>query len=161
MKIEQLQRELINLLRDNISNPCGYTGHWIFVGYPRTDAKMPRISLTLTSSPQRPVAIGAEINVSNTLGVMEETTFDIDIWVHRTNKTTGISPKRGGNALVAYLADQVVDVILEKRNFMRTTYDLLDMEKVGEVIHPYDEENELFRKTINLRVIHLRSYLET
>lgn len=159
MKIEALERALVKLLRtelQTLKSHIGQTGEWIYVDYPRLDAKMPRISLTLTSSTERPAAIGAQ--VGNTLGVYEETLFDIDIWIHRKNKTTGLSPTRGGTALRDFLADEIVDVCLKKRESLAADYGILDIEKTGEFVHPFDESTELFRKTITIRVTHMREY---
>lgn len=165
MKIEALERLLVSTLRTELATvktQVGQTKEWIYVDFPRPDAKMPRISLTLSSSPQRPAGIGAEVGASGgTLGVYEETTFDIDIWVHRINKTTGITPKRAGTALRDYLGDQVVDVLLKKRAYLSGTIssnEIIDVEKIGEIPYPFDEETELFRKTITFTVTHLRTF---
>lgn len=163
MKIEELERILVKTLREklvSVKSNIGQTKEWIYVDYPRLDATMPRISVTLTGSPQSPAAIGAQMgHGGGTLAVMEETSFDIDIWVHRTNKTTGLTPTRGGTSLRDFLADQVVDVILKQRENLVNNYkDLLDLEKTGEMPHPYDEDREIFRKTVTIRVTHLRTY---
>lgn len=161
MKIENLQRTLVNLLRTRMTGlktNLGQTGEWIYIDYPRLNAKMPRISLTLTGSAETPSGIGAEIGSGGTLGVNEETLFDIDIWVHRTNKTTGLSPNRGGTSLRDFLGDEVVTIFLEERGNLAKDYGILDIEKIGEYVHPYDEENELFRKTLTFRVTHIREF---
>lgn len=162
MKIEALERLIVSTLRTELTSAktnVGQTAEWIYIDHPRVDAKMPRISLTLTSSVHRPAGIGAEIGGSGgTLGIWEETTFEVEIWVHRTNKTTGLSPQRGGTALRDWLGDQIVDVFLTKRSTWASTYNIVDVEKIGEVPIPYDEETELFRKTITVRVTHLREY---
>lgn len=160
MKIEILERLIITSLRTGLATvrtSVGAPEKWIYVDYPRLDATMPRISVTLTSSIETPAAVGAEMG--GTLGVYEETSFDIDIWVHRTNKTTGLTPARGGTALRDYLADEVVDIILALRATLASTYpEIIDIQKVGESPHPYDEETELFRKTLTITVTHLRTY---
>lgn len=162
MTIEDLERALVGTLRLELATAktyCGQTSEWIYVDYPRLDAKMPRISLTLTSSPQRAFGIGADVEAgSGTLGVLEETVFDIDIWVHRTNKTTGLSPQRGGTSLRDWLSDQVVTVLLKKRADLKTAKGILDIEKIGETPYPFDEDTELFRKTLTFRVTHIRTY---
>lgn len=162
MKIETLERTLVSLLRTELltlKGQIGQTSEFIYVDYPRLDAKMPRISLTLSSSRESAAGIGAEINQPSTLGVMEETFFDIDIWVHRINKMT--SPvKRGGTALRDYMGDEVVTVLLEKRKDL-SNQGIFDVEKVGEIVYPYDEDTELFRKTLTFRVTHTREYPRT
>lgn len=162
MKIEDLERLLVSTLRKELATvkaEVGQTKEWIYIDFPRPDAMMPRISITLTGSVQRPAGIGAEVEkTGGTLGVWEESDFDIDIWVHRTNKTTGISQKRGGTALRDYLADHVVDVFLKKKASLCNTYDIIDIEKTGEIPLPFDEDTELFRKTLRFRITHLRVY---
>lgn len=163
MKIEALERLLISTLRTQLATirtQVQAPTKWIFIDYPRLDATMPRISLTQTGSPQRPAAIGGYMGHSGgTMAVYEETDFDIDIWVHRKNKTTGLTPKRGGTSLREYLADQVIDVILKQRaSLVQSNEDIIDIEKTGENPHPYDEDHEIFQKTVRIRVTHLRTY---
>ena len=162
MLIEALEGTLVSTLREelkDLSSKLGHTGHWIYVDFPRLDAKMPRISLSLTGSRETPAGIGAEINdPAGNLGVLEETSFDIDIWVHRTNKSTGLSPERGGTALRDYLGDRVTSILLGKRLTLRESVGILDIEKIGEIVHPFDEDMELLRKTISIRVTHIRTY---
>lgn len=162
MKIEALERLIVSTLRTELTtvkSQVGQTSEWIYVDYPRLDAKMPRISVTLMGSDQTPAAIGANIESGGgTLGVWEASVFEIGIWVHRTNKTTGLTPKRGGTSLRDYLGDQVVDVFLKKKSEWAKNYDIIDIEKIGETPIPYDEDTELFRKTITFRITHLREY---
>jgi len=161
MKIEALERALVSLLRTELTSEktqVGQTKEWIYVDYPRLDATMPRISLTLTGSVQTPLGIGAEMGVSNTLGVRETTTFDIDVFVHRTNRTTGISPTRAGTSLRDYLGDQIIDVLLKKRGYLTSTYGIEDIVILAQIPQPYDEETELFRKIITIQVTHIREY---
>lgn len=160
MKIEDLERVLVGTLRlelASIASYIGQEGEFIYVDYPRLDARMPRISLSLTSSVETPIGIGAEIESSSNLGVLETTIFDIDIWVHRENKTTS-TPVRGGTSLRDYLGDEVVSILLQKRGDFQRIHGILDIEKTGESIQPYDEDNELFRKTITITVTHVRQY---
>jgi len=161
MKIEALERLIINALRTQLASAktaVSQTAEWIYVDHPRVDAKMPRISLTLTSSVHSPAGIGAEIGSGGTLGVWENTTFEVEIWVHRKNKTTGLSPQRGGTGLRDWLGDQVVGVFLAQRSVWAAAYNIVDVEKIGEVPIPYDEDTELFRKIITIRITHLREY---
>ncbi len=161
MKIEALERALITFLRTELAtvkSQVGQTSEWIYVDYPRVDAKMPRISLTLTASGETPAGIGAEIAGGTLRGVYETTTFDLDIWVHRKNKTTGISPTRGGTSLRDYIGDQLVDLLLGKRGSLASSYEIIDIEKIGESVAPYDEDTELFRKTLTIQVTHVREF---
>jgi len=163
MRIEDLERILIQVLRSGLAQvktAVGQTGEWIYVDYPRMDCKMPRISLTLTSSIQSPLGIGAEVDATGgTLGVLEETVFDIDIWIHRTNKTTGLTPVRAGTSLRDFIADEIVSLFLSSRaTFNAQSDEIIDVEKIGEMPIPYDEEKEIFRKTITIRVTHKRLY---
>lgn len=59
MDIEELNRILIDFLRDNIPHPDGSGNKkWIYVDYPRPDATFPRISITQVSHAQSPAGIG-------------------------------------------------------------------------------------------------------
>lgn len=161
MKIEALERLLVQTLRTELSSlkaNIGQTKEFIYIDYPRLDAKMPRISLSLTGSIQRPAAIGANVDLTGgTLAVYEEATFEIGIFVHRTNATTNLSPKRKGTSLRDYLGDQVVDVLLKQRKVL-FSQGILDIEKIGETSFPFDEETELFVKTITFRVLFQREF---
>jgi len=162
LKIEALERLLISTLRTELTTVKGYVGQtseWIYVDYPRLDAKMPRISLTLISSMQRPASVGGDFDLGGgTLAVYEESLFEIDVWVHRTNKMT--SPiKRAGTALRDYLGDEIVDVLLKQRKVLaQSNSGLIDIEKTGESNQAYDEDREIFRKTIVVRVTHRRDF---
>jgi len=162
MNTEDLERLLVTTLRNKLSSEktaVSQTSEWIYVDFPRLDAKMPRISVTLASSPSRPAGIGANVDSgSGTFGIFEETTFDIDIWVHRTNKTTGISPKRAGTSLRDWLGDRIVDVLMKERDNLKSSDGILDIEKIGETPFPFDEEKEIFRKTITFRITYIRTY---
>jgi len=162
MKIEDLERILIQTLRTELAalkTEVGQTTEWIYVDYPRLDAKMPRISLTLTSSIQRPAGIGANVGATGgTLGVYEESIFDIDVWVHRTNKVITSTPKRAGTSLRDYIADEIITLLLQQRSALNSSDEIIDIEKIGEIPIPYDEEKEIFRKTITIRVTHKRLY---
>lgn len=161
MKIEALETLIVATLRTELTaleSAVGQTAEWIYVDFPRKDAKMPRISVTLTSSPETPAAIGGSVGeTGGTLGIWEVTTIDVDIWVHRTNKVTG-PPKRAGTRLRDYIADEIVDVFLQKRGEWCRDYDISDVEKLNEYPHAFDPDTELFRKTISFRITHLRVY---
>jgi len=158
MNIEDLNRTLVQLLRNEIPHPGGLTVEWIYVDYPRLDATFPRISLTLKTSVLDPHAVGTELYKGEKKALLETTTYDIDIWVKRKNKTKGITPTRRGTALRDYLGDQVVDVLLRKRKALKDTFSIYDVEIKGEATYPYDEETEMFRKTITIDVTHPHTF---
>ena len=163
MNTEDLERLLVSTLRTQLATvgtAVQAPSTWIYVDYPRLDATMPRLSVTLTNSPSSSAAIGDEFNVGGgTLTLEEHASFDIDVWVHKTNKTTGLTPVRGGTSLRDYLADQVVTVILKQRAVLvQANSDLIDIEKTDEYPYLYDEDREIFRKTISIRVTYLRHF---
>jgi len=161
MKIEALNRAVVDLLRDNIDNPTSNTAHWVYMDYPRSDATFPRISVTLVSSAINPAWLGNHmLNDAGeaTQGMWVLTTYDIDIWVERTNRTTGIDPIRGGTALRDYIVDLVETLILEKKETMRTEHNVVDMEIIDRRTLPYDETTQLFRATLVVRITHDRTF---
>ena len=161
MKIEDLNRAVVDLLRDNISNPTSNTAHWVYMDFPRSDATFPRISVTLSSSAINPAWIGNHmLNDAGeaTLGMWVITTYDIDVWIERTNKSTGLDPVRGGTALRDYITDLVETIILEKKETMRTVHNVVDMEIIDRRTLPYDESTQLFRATLVVRITHDRTF---
>jgi len=161
MEIENLNRALVDLLRNNVSNPTASTVHWVYIDYPRTDATFPRISVTLISSAINPAWIGNQMLTDTgeaTLGMWVLSTYDIDVWVGRTNRSTGISPTRGGTALRDYITDLIETMILEKKENMRSEHNIVDMEIIDRRTLPYDESTQLFRATLVVRITHDRTF---
>lgn len=84
MKIEELNRIMVNLLRDNIPHPdLSGNKKWIYMDYPRSDATFPRVSLTQISHSQREAGVG-ELGPQGK-GEWQETSYDIDVWVKKGN----------------------------------------------------------------------------
>jgi len=160
MKIEELNRFIVDYLRRNITiEGYGETGKpWIYMDYPRYDATFPRISVTQTSSPTEPIGIGHE-------GLYFNVSYDIDVWIKKGNIFTISSKKYTGSSLRDYLTDIVVrKLILSEGTLLNISggtltvgprvyfksqgiYDI-KVDNVSSV--PYDDEYEIFRKTIGV-----------
>ena len=150
MKLLELNTALVNLLRDNVPNPHT-SGQWIYISYPRMDATFPRISVTQILGSLSPIGIG-EYSTSSSKSMLATVEYDIDIWVKRTNRFTYESTTYVGTKLRDFLAEKVIQTLIEKKQELKENYEIIDVEVVGFSSHPLDEEYELHRKTITIRV---------
>jgi len=147
----ELNSVLINYLRNNVPNPHG-TGNWIYVDYPRLDATFPRISLTQTGGELRPIAIGEKMVSNNKYGKLASILFDIDIWVKINDRAIFDSQTYVGTKLRDFLASKVIEALEKGKETLKSNYGILDIEILGTYSQPLDEENQLHRKTISIRV---------
>ncbi len=143
---ETLTWSLITFLRSKIVDPISRGSDWIYPDYPRADATMPRLSLIQTGSFSREQGVGDQ-------GTYWDVTFDIDVWVNKRSIATISGSKYTGSKLRNYLADKVVSAVLDNRSDLTISpYNLMGT-VIGSVFtHPYDEELELYRKTIPVTV---------
>ena len=146
----ELNSILISYLRNNVPNPHG-SGNFIYVDYPRRDATFPRISLTQTGGELRPVAIG-EKTESSKYGKLASVLYDIDIWVKINDRAIFDNETFVGTKLRDYLASKVIEVLEKGKETLKANHGILDIEILGTYSHPLDEENQLHRKTISIRV---------
>ena len=152
MNLVDLNSVLISYLRENMPNPHG-TGNWIYVDYPRLDATFPRISLTQTGGELSPIAIGEfVITDSPKYGKLATIMLDIDVWVKINDRATFNSETYVGTKLRDYLASKVIEVLEKGKETLKEEHGIIDIEIVGITTLPLDEENQLHRKTITIRV---------
>ena len=116
-----------------------------------SDATFPRISLTQTGGELRPVAIGERTQPTK-YGKLASILFDIDIWVKMNDRATFDSETYVGTKLRDYLASKVIEVLEKGKEGLKSNYGILDIEILGTYSQPLDEENQLHRKTISIRV---------
>ena len=160
MNLEDLNRFLVDYLRRNIYLPDNTQPlNWIFMDYPRFDATFPRISITQTASPTEPIGIGNE-------GLYFNVSYDIDIWVKKGNFAVGAGAKKyTGSSYRDYLVDKIVKKLIIQsppiygsdgstiqatpRQYFKTM-GIYDIKIDSTMSVPYDDEFELFRKTIGI-----------
>jgi len=159
MKIEELNRFITDYLRRNVTIVGDLrTAPWIYMDYPRYDATFPRISVTHTSAPTEPIGIGHE-------GLYFNISYDIDIWIKKGNFYTIDGKKYTGSSLRDYLTDLVVRKLIlnnppiygydgstiaaTPRQYFKTQ-GIYDIKIDGMSSVPYDDEYEIFRKTISI-----------
>jgi len=106
-----------------------------------SDVTMPRISIIQIGSYERERSVGDE-------GTLWEITFDIDVWTNSRTQATIGGIKYGGSKLREYLSDKVIAAFLDNRTTLATQYNIIGT-VIGTIFtHPYDEELDLYRKTI-------------
>jgi len=159
MNIETLNRNLVDFLRRNIYLPDQTQPlNWIFMDYPRYDATFPRISVTMTGAPTEPIGIGNE-------GLYFNVYYDIDIWIKKGNMATNTQGKKyTGSSYRDYLADEVIKRLIlsspiigidgstvqaTSRSYWKTL-EVYDIKINSMVTVPYDDEYEIFRKTLGI-----------
>lgn len=156
MDLENLNSTLTVLMR-TISNPMTNSTLpvWCYMDYPREDVSVPRISITQTSGAVSQLGIGDA--TENTLGVMMETTYDLDVWVKQGTKSLA---NMGGTQLRDHIGDLVIQKILDNRSTICTsTNEIIDIQITGIVTQPFVDEFEWHRKTISIRITHLQSHI--
>jgi len=160
MKIEELNRVLVDFLRTNLSS-YGGTIDWskaIYVDYPRPDATFPRISVSQASHSTNPGGIG-EMGPEGR-GEYQYTTYDIDIWVQKGNALQ-VDPlpatKHAGTALRDRIGDDVIQILMNGKQWLKTNHKIFDLEIASTLTIPYLDAYEIFRRTITIRVFYYRT----
>ena len=159
LKIEELNRILVQFIRENMPKIEGIDWNKaVYVDYPRPDATFPRISISQASHTQRPAGIG-ELSVLGK-GELQFTTYDIDIWVKKGNEFQ-IDPipnrPHAGTALRDRLGDEVIQILMNGKKYLREKYGIYDIEITASTTVPYMDIYELFRRTITIRVTTIRT----
>ena len=156
MKLCDTNEAIRNYLRDHVPNPhSSSTVAWIYLDYPRDDASFPRISVTETSGALIPIGLGERIETtsgSNTLGMLFITEYDVDVWVGLEDRATFNSIVYTGTKLRDYLAEQVIQVLVEGKKDLRQDSNIIDVEIENIISLPLDTELNLHRKTVTIKV---------
>ena len=156
MDIETLNRTLVDFLRTYVIHPsASKKSKWIYVDYPRPDATFPRISVSQIGHTTSSAGIG-ERGPSD-LGEWQETSFDIDIWVKKGNSFDIDGSVKTGTALRDYLGDQVIQQLMNGKQWLLTNKFIKDLRITGTMTVPYMDSNELFRRTITIRLTYFRT----
>jgi len=228
MRIEQINRILVDFLRTNVQHPDGVTTKWIYIDYPRPDATFPRISVAQTGLSVSPAGIG-ERACDNTKGEWQDTVYDIDIWVKKGNsyeinslltvnalvgqkdcvvangylfavgETVTISDdnnseqneiytisgntltmvnnlantytiadngkvayyhNRAGTALRDWIGDQVHQAMVNGKSYLCENEEIYDVKIINTLTVPYMDANELFRRTVTIRLTYFRTKVD-
>lgn len=160
MNIENLNRIIVDFLRTNLPNYSG-TIDWskaIYVDYPRPDATFPRISVSQSGHSTNPGGVG-EMGPEGR-GEYQHTSYDIDIWVQKGNALQVEAlpaPKHAGTALRDRIGDDVIQVLMNGKQYLKTHNSIYDLEIVSTLTIPYLDAYELFRRTVTIKVFYYRT----
>lgn len=145
--IREVLESLVRLLRDNIADPdqdrANAGKNFIFPGWVREDAKMPRISIISVGTTEQERTLEGY-----SLFAMQ---YQIDVWVDTKRSFTINNEKYSGAKLRDYLADQVIKVLRKNRNFMENVVDV----EIRNVQDFEEREFNLLRKSITITVKYL------
>ena len=166
MDIKTLTSDLIILLRNNmpaVTSPVGFNWNYkIFPDYPRNDISVesyPRISVTESSNLDSPVGIGDKYLSGKARN--EATVFNIDIWTKKGSRDNAASITTADGSFTAtslrdYLGDKVYQIFLDKKQWLKTNKDIIDVEMLDDRTVPYMDQYEIFRRTVIVRISYTR-----
>jgi hypothetical protein len=140
---------LRTILRSNVADPWGSsrTKQWIYPGHPRVSTIYPRMSIVDVGAGMDYKGIGENNN-------RYTVTYEIIVWVHKTNKFTINSSPHGGAKLCAYLGDQVIGAIqnASNRNWAFKNYGVVEWQVGGTAYGDYDDDTRRFTRQLTVRV---------
>lgn len=140
MSMVSLVDEIVDFLRERISDPISRGSHWIYPELPRVDAKMPRISVT-------------QITLSTTEGGIGDHarrftfTIDFDAYASSTKVVEG-GRAYSGSSLRDLLIDKITTLIRTSRSYFKEKYGVSDIKILTSVTYDYDEPHDIFQKTV-------------
>jgi len=71
------------------------------------------------------------------------------------------APAHTGTALRDYLGDKSIQAIMNGRKWLLVNKEILDIRIIGSTTLPYMDVNELFRRTVSIRVTYYRTKTDT
>jgi len=145
----ELNSLIVDDLRGTLPNPHS-PSNWIYLDYPRLDATFPRISVTQISASISELGIGE--NIGQTTGRLVSIDYDIDIWVKIADRFIINGTTYVGTALRDKYTDLVLEALEALKPQWKTEDDIVDVEITNIATEALDEENELHRKTVTIRV---------
>jgi len=115
-----------------------------------SDATFPRISVTQISASISELGIGE--NIGQTTGRLVSIDYDIDIWIKISDRFIINGTTYVGTALRDKYADLVLEALEALKPQWKAEDGIVDVEIANIATEALDEENELHRKTITIRV---------
>jgi len=144
VKLEQINRMLVKLLRDNLTDPLKRNVHWIFYGFPREKMRFPCIGVFQDSGARVPTGIGSSIPG-------QALVYRVELITNTEASATIDSDRYSGYKLLAYLVDKILGIIETKRYSLRK-------EVIEEILvirvesAEYEPVPDIFRQTVWLEV---------
>lgn len=143
---KELITNVVTLLRNNISDPANRGTNWIYPDFPRVDAKMPRISVSLIS--QREAKF---YGINGATKLLYPVIIEVSVWV-RTKETFLIGTETyGGGKLVDYLCDEIINV-LENNAFNIDNVEVVKCTGCSSII--YDDSVKLLRRALQFEFLY-------
>jgi len=145
MKIESLNRLIVNVLRSNVPDPLNRGITWITYGYTQDTIRYPSIAVFQSSARGDILAIGDKTNVVEVL-------YLIEIVTNKDAEATINGSRYSGYKLTSYLTDAVTKAIMNQRNYARTQgiedWNIVRIETMG-----YDPDREEYKQRVWLSCI--------
>lgn len=143
--IRTLNKNIIQFLRDNISDPINRGSNFIYYGYPRVDSRFPRISVLQADASGVPIGVGNSIQRYQIL-------YDIDVWCDTKTKSVIAGHTYSGSEMMEYLSDQIILAFSRNKQSLLNDYSIIDVELTTANTLPYDEEFDIWRKSLSFRI---------
>jgi len=154
MKPYKIRENLVNLFRDNLTDPNSYRRdkqkNWIYGDFPKPSATMPRIGVTLISSPM--TTLGA-----NTEARYQDIRYEVALMLNRTHKydidgENDCSPEE----TASHLSHEISKLVLNNEDSYKEQ-GLLYLKPTDESPHADPKENIMYR-TIELTGNNIRRF---
>ena len=144
--IRDIERGVVSILRDNLSDPRNRSGQWISVMYPSTETLFPYIVLEVIGIGERGRTISMtqseyDVDLSITVMVKENESYTIG-----DEELTGVE-------LLEYLVDEVKDTLINKMSTLRTTYSSYDLFIRDVSPITLNEEYKVLQRTLTVRLL--------
>lgn len=142
MKPDKIQKNLIDLLRNNLIDPNSYRRskqkNWIYSDFPKLTATMPRIAVQMSDSPM--TTLGASTNAQ-----YQDIRIDISILINRQHKyTVNGEENTSPESTASYLSHQIMKNILTKEKFKEKG--LLQLRPINETKREPPKDNIMLRQ---------------
>jgi len=132
-----------------ISITYHYDQTWIYPDYPREDATMPRISVFYVGGFESRRGIGEQFDAT-TKKRMFVASHQIDIWIKKGDVWKVDGTKISGGKLLDVIADDVLDALVKNKEWLYRAFNIHDLIVSSSRDWGYDEDTQLYRKTITI-----------
>ena len=145
--IRELNSTIAGLIEANVPDPLARGVTWVFIDYPRKkQERFPLISLFQTGSSRSEIGLGDQ-------GSRLAINYSIQVWVKESDTATINGSRYAATLLRDYIADKIIETLVNKRHYLQGTYGLIDSRIESIASGPFDEETRLYMKDIRLQVI--------
>jgi len=145
--IEELNKTIRNILKDNIDDPLNRGVNWIFIDYPKRKERTPLISIRQVGMSRDYIGIGHT-------GHRFTIDYTIETWNTSTDEFTSNGERYAASRLRDWLGDQVITCLISNRNNNSLrNLGVQDLLITSMTNRPYDPSTDLYVKEITISLI--------